>query len=125
MRQAFSGVGPLLAGMVAKGLVTVEQLDVPTPRWMAEYDLMAQYRAMAGKPTPEWQNPARQWIEAHPGDWQALQNLHADAKASREEYRRSRSGLGWSADALRKVATVEAPAATGWDDSDELVEFGP
>ena len=125
MRLTFLGVGPLLAGMVAKGLVTVEQLDVPTPRWMAELDLMTQFRAMAGKPPPEWRNPAREWIEANPAEWQALQNLHADARASREEFRRSRSGLGWPSSAGSRLADVPAAAAAGWADSDDLMGFEP
>ena len=125
MRLTCLGVGPMLAGMVAKGLVTVEQLDVPTPRWMDELDLMTQFRAMAGKPPPEWRNPAREWIEANPAEWQALQNLHADARASRDAFRRSRSGLGWPTAAEQRLAEVPAVPAPGWVDSDDLVEFEP
>jgi hypothetical protein len=118
MNRLYIGVGPLLAGMVAKGLMTLEQLDVPTPRWMDELELMTQYRLMGGKPPPEWRNTARDWIEAHPADWVALQALHADAKARREEYRQSRRGVV-------RLAEVPATAARGWVDSDDLVEFEP
>jgi hypothetical protein len=125
MKRTVLGVGPLLAGMVAKGLVTVEQLDVPTPRWQAELPLMTEYRVMGGRPVPEWRNPAREWIEAHPGDWVALQKLHAEARQNREQFRRSRSGLGWPAAAEERLAEVPATPARGWADSDDLVDFEP
>ncbi len=125
MNRLYIGVGPLLAGMVAKGLMTLEQLDVPTPRWMDELELMTQYRLMSGKPPPEWRNTARDWIEAHPADWVALQNLHAETRERRQEFRRSRSGLGWPATAERKLVDVPATPARGWADSDDLVDFEP
>ena len=125
MKPLYAGVGPLLAGMVAKGLMTLDQLDVPTPRWMADLDMMTQYRLINGQPPPEWRNTAREWIEAHPGDWVALQNLHAEARGRREEFRRSRSGLGWPATAERKLVDVPATPARGWVDSGDLVEFEP
>jgi hypothetical protein len=65
MKRTVLGVGPLLAGMVAKGLVTVEQLDVPTPRWQAELPLMTEYRVMGGRPVPEVPaTPARGWADS-------------------------------------------------------------
>lgn len=125
MKLGVVGVGPLLAGMVAKGLVTLEQLDQPLPRWQAELPMMTQCRLARGLPPPVWRNPAREWVEANPKEWVALQNLHAEVRSHREQYRSSASGLGWPGDATEKLSDVPAEPARGWVDSSELVEFEP
>lgn len=124
MSRVVMGVGPLLAGMVAKGLVQLEQLDMPTARWQAELSAMTDYRRMAGKSAPEWTNPAREWIEQNPQEWVALQNLHAATREARKAFRQPKANLGWpeaAGDRLLNAVT----ASTGWTDSDEIVEFEP
>jgi hypothetical protein len=75
--------------MVARGLVTLEQLDEPSPAWKElEEDrrrsLLADSESgWPGRRTPAFRYPgagtrlkqrnlAREWIESHPDDWAAM-----------------------------------------------------
>ncbi len=84
-----SSVGEGLARMVARGLITVEQLDHPTLGWEAlEQD---RRRSLASDLSPGWpgrrtpafrypdagrvrplRNLAREWIAANPKAWAAI-----------------------------------------------------
>lgn len=74
--RMFGNVGLLLASMVAKGYCTVEQFDRPPHDW----PVLQANVAARGEAPPEWQNQCRLWIEAHPGDWAALQALHREQR---------------------------------------------
>jgi hypothetical protein len=84
-----TSVGEVLARMVARGLLTLEDLDQPTPAWQ-ELEQDRQRSAFSGtstgwpgRRTPAYgysdagtarmpRNLAREWIEAHPKLWAAV-----------------------------------------------------
>lgn len=130
--RMFQNVGLLLASLVAKGYCTVEQFDRAPHDWPV---LQANVAARGEQP-PEWQNQCRQWIDSHPGDWGALQALHAE---QREAWRSgSTSRPGPRHPVVRRgeqqqqqpqaaVAVVEQPAAPqGFAaDDEDLLGFEP
>lgn len=72
--------GRLLARYALQGLITLEALDSPTANWKAlEADrrvannrAQRQGRGFAFPPPLAWRNLAREWIAAHPQEWEAL-----------------------------------------------------
>ena len=84
-----SSVGEGLARLVARGLISLEQLDAPTPAW-AELESDRQRSGSSdlsqgwpGRRTPATRYPgagstqtprnlAREWIEANPKAWAAM-----------------------------------------------------
>lgn len=78
----FGDVGLLLAGMVAKGLCTLEQLDQPSVGWRQQLAAMQDSASLRGANPPAWINQAREWIDTHPEQWEALWELHAERRAA-------------------------------------------
>lgn len=86
--------GRLLARYALQGLITLEALDQPTTIWQAmEADRRAVNaraqrlgRGPAFPPPPEWRNLAREWIAAHPKEWEEmLRNTLAQEDATAQE----------------------------------------
>lgn len=86
--------GRLLARYALQGLITLESLDQPTTIWQAiEADRRAANarahrlgRGPAFPPPPEWRNLAREWIAAHPKEWEEmLRNTLAQEDATAQE----------------------------------------
>ena len=88
MKGIFGDVGFLLAGMVAKGLCTLEQLDQPSVGWRQQLSAMESSAALRGAQQPTWVNQAREWIDANPEQWQALWDLHTDRRNAMQSSRR-------------------------------------
>lgn len=73
-------VGRLLARYALQGLITLEDLDDPPANWQRlEADrLNANARAQriarppVYPPAKPWRNLAREWIAAHPSQWEAM-----------------------------------------------------
>lgn len=82
MDGIFGDVGLLLAGMVAKGLCSLEQLDQPSVGWRQQLVAMETSAALRGAAPPTWVNQAREWIASNPDQWQALWDLHAERRAA-------------------------------------------
>lgn len=81
-------IGRLLAVMVLQGLLALEDLDQPPDGigW-SEIEASRRYlnsRALRLKLPPShppgnpWRNLARDWITAHPSDWNALLKEHLE-----------------------------------------------
>lgn len=72
--------GRLLARYALQGLITLESLDQPTTIWQAmEADRRAANsraqrlgRGPVFPPPLEWRNLAREWIAAHPREWEEM-----------------------------------------------------
>jgi hypothetical protein len=82
MDGIFGDVGLLLASMVAKGLCSLEQLDQPSVGWRQQLAAMEKSAALRGATPPTWTNQAREWIQAHPAEWEALWDLHATRRTA-------------------------------------------
>ena len=80
MKPIGTDLGRLLAVMVLQGRFSLEDLDQPSEQWLClEADRRhAISRAQRMKLTPPyppgtpWRNLAREWIAAHPNEWQTL-----------------------------------------------------
>jgi len=78
--MATEPVGRLLARYALQGLITLEDLDTPPPGWSRlEADRAAANarsqrtaRRPVYPPAQPWRNLAREWIEAHPREWEAM-----------------------------------------------------
>jgi hypothetical protein len=118
----FQNVGLLLAGMVAKGYCTIEQFDIPPVTWQV---MQANVLARSEQP-PEYVNECRRWIEQHPGDWKALQALHAEQRDAWLQGATSRPAPRYPVvrRGAPEPAADPAPAAAGFAADDaELVSF--
>ena len=75
-----SALGRLLATFCLQGLISLEDLDSPSSGWEAleAARAAANRRAMRTKLPPPyfpglpWRNLAREWIAAHPAEWEAM-----------------------------------------------------
>ena len=67
-RDRLAGVGQMLAMRVLDGYWTLEQLDQPS----ASHQAANTWRARNRLPPIEHSNLAREWIAAHPEQWDAL-----------------------------------------------------
>lgn len=90
MKAVGADLGRLLAVMVLQGRLSLEDLDNPSEQWLAlEADRRhANSRAQRDKlPIPypigyPWRNLARDWISAHPAEWQALLRHYLEQEES-------------------------------------------
>lgn len=75
-----AAAGRLLARYVLKGLMTLEDLDAPSPGWdrieadRRHANRRAQRLGLAPTyPPPQpWRNLAREWIDSHPREWESM-----------------------------------------------------
>lgn len=75
-----SALGRLLATFCLQGLISLEDLDNPSSTWEAleAVRTAANRHAMRSKlpppypPGQPWRNLAREWIAAHPAEWEAM-----------------------------------------------------